>query len=592
MVGIVDGAVVTLNIGHQVVVEVEAEHISSELRARCAEHAFRRCGQQFIGVAVGQHHDHLLSLTLCEQVVEDIVHTTDLVIHLLGIGGTADEVEHGIALLGVLGIARGQTDHGLIGGTETLGVIVDIVDVAVGHILDVVGQGAVTGRDLQQTVLKTLVGEILLTGGIHDAHAIDDEAIGIHIGGSRTEGGGPETGLGIALHGVTPGELYINEHLLGLVVAVTEGHRAVGIAGGGGVGGELPPVEAHVTTHLTEAEVEVMDAISTVDLCGEGLIGVEVSGVGKTDGADDRTLTTVETQGDGALALGGCRDAEALGTQTEIDAAQTDKLTVVDMIDIHVTLTGRGGHVGHDPRVGDAHLRRLETEAPGHRLCLYTLVGIEGVELCHGLLVEPVGHLFDGAVRTVGDLRGRDTATLMVDEGLQVHQVVVLSEDIGVTFIVRDTRVVTAVALGGAHDVAFRYPRSCGGIAHGIAESLRTAGRGVCEIVVATAFVEPGTFLVVVHCPFGFVTPWHVKVDSGSLLLHWTHHAVYGVEYQDVALGRDHVIVQFYAVGIGVAPVHIGLSVVVNPHGGIDVVPVALIPHQRLAEGILEGSVG
>ena len=52
MVGIVDRAVVLLDIGHQVVGEVEAEDV-------LAEHGLRdtstggRCGQQLIGIAVG-----------------------------------------------------------------------------------------------------------------------------------------------------------------------------------------------------------------------------------------------------------------------------------------------------------------------------------------------------------------------------------------------------------------------------------------------------------------------------------------------------------------------------------------------------------
>ena len=41
-----------------------------------------------------------------------------------------------------------------------------------------------------------------------------------------------------------------------------------------------------------------------------------------------------------------------------------------------------------------------------------------------------------------------------------------------------------------------------------------------------------------------------------------------------------------------VAPVHIGLTVVIGIYGGIDVVPVFLLPDQRLAEGIFKWTVG
>ena len=41
-----------------------------------------------------------------------------------------------------------------------------------------------------------------------------------------------------------------------------------------------------------------------------------------------------------------------------------------------------------------------------------------------------------------------------------------------------------------------------------------------------------------------------------------------------------------------IAPVHIGLTVVIGIDGGVDVVPVFLLPDQWLAEGILERTVG
>ena len=465
----------------------------------------------------------------------------------------------------MLGIAWGQTDNGLIGGTETLGVVVDIIDAAVGHVLDVMGQCRIMGRNLQQTVFKALVREILLTGRIHNADAIDDEAIGIHVGSGRTEGDGPETGLGIALHRVATSELHIDEYLLGLVVTVTEGHRAVGVTGGGSIRRELPPVEAHVTTHFTEAEVEVVDASGTLDLGLESLVVVKTSSVGNADGTDDRSLTTIETQSDSTLALGGSCKAEALGTQSEINAAQTDILVVVDVIDIHVTLAGRARHIGDNTCVGNTYLGSLETVAPGHRLCFHAPVGIEGMELLHGLLVEPVGHLSDGTVGKIGYLRCRDTAALMVDESLQVHQVVVLTKDIGVTFVVHDTGMVTTVTLGRLHDVPLRFPWPDGGTAHGIAKGLWTAGGGIAEVIQSVALIEPRSFLIVLNMV---------------------------VELHDVALQGDHIVVQADIVGVGIAPVHIGLSVVIDKHGGVDVVPVFLLPYQRFAERILEGPVG
>ena len=120
---------------------------------------------------------------------------------------------------------------------------------------------------------------------------------------------------------MTTCELYIDKHLLGLIVAVAEGHRTVGITSGGGIGGELPPIKMYVTAYLTEAEVEVVDACCSLDLGMESLIAVETVCVGNADITDDRPLTTVEAQGDGTLTLGSSSNAETLGTQSEIYAA-------------------------------------------------------------------------------------------------------------------------------------------------------------------------------------------------------------------------------------------------------------------------------
>ena len=231
MVGIVDRAVVLLDIGHQVVGEVEAEDV-------LAEHGLRhtstggRCGQQLIGIAVGQHHDHLLCLPLCQEVVEDIVHAAYLIIYLFCIRRTADAVEHGVFLILVLLVLWGQIDDGLIGGTQVLRVVMDIFYLSVGHVLDVVRQTALAGRNLQQAVLETLVGEVQGILGVHHAHTVDDEAVGVHVWGGRTQGDGPQSRLGVVLHGVAPCELHIDQHLLGLVVLVLECHGAVCVADG------------------------------------------------------------------------------------------------------------------------------------------------------------------------------------------------------------------------------------------------------------------------------------------------------------------------------------------------------------------------
>ena len=101
------------------------------------------------------------------------------------------------------------------------------------HILDVVCQRTRLGGDVQQTVLEALVGEVLVALGIHHAHAVNHETIGVHVGGSRTQGNGPQARLGVFLHVVPAGELYIYLNALCFVVLELEGYCAIIVENGG-----------------------------------------------------------------------------------------------------------------------------------------------------------------------------------------------------------------------------------------------------------------------------------------------------------------------------------------------------------------------
>ena len=153
----------------------------------------------------------------------------------------------------------------------------------------------------------------------------------------------------------------------------------------------------------------------------------------------------------------------------------------------------------------------------------------------------------------------------MVYESIQMHQVVVLSEDIRMSFVVDDTRMISPVALRRAHDIALALPRSGGRVAHGIAQRLGTTGRGIAQIIMAIALVEPRSFLVMFY------------------MIRKTHDAVFQ---------GNHVVIQSRIVRIRVAPVHIRLSVVIGKHAGVDVIPVGLIPYYRFLQRIAERSVG
>ena len=172
--------------------------------------------------------------------------------------------------------------------------------------------------------------------------------------------------------------------------------------------------------------------------------------------------------------------------------------------------------------------------------------------------------MLDGAVGVVLHLGGRHGAALVVLEGLKVHQVVVLAEDVGVALVVGYAGVVATGAVGVAYDVARRCPGTGGAVAHGVAQPLVTAGGGKAQVVFVGALVEPRAFLVI--------------VDVGQL--------------GDADLHRSHVVVEQGVVAVGVAPVEVCLSVVVGVDRGVYVVPVLLLPHERLAQGVAERAVG
>jgi hypothetical protein len=60
----------------------------------------------------------------------------------------------------------------------------------------------------------------------------------------------------------------------------------------------------------------------------------------------------------------------------------------------------------------------------------------------------------------------------------------------------------------------------------------------------------------------------------------------------DVTIDGNHILVQTYPVHVRVAPVHVGLAVVVDEDGRVDVLPVLLLPDERLPERVLEGAEG
>ena len=140
---------------------------------------------------------------------------------------------------------------------------------------------------------------------------------------------------------------------------------------------------------------------------------------------------------------------------------------------------------------------------------------------------------------------------------------VIQAENVRFSLVVDDARVVATAFRGMRHDIALVIPRTSGGVAHSIPDALGAASGGERHIIILAMFVEPRTFLVVLD---------------------------FGVGH-DGAFRVDHVLFELDHVEFRVAPVHVSLAVVVNPNGGVDVVPVFALPHKLAVQRVLEGAV-
>ena len=129
-------------------------------------------------------------------------------------------------LLLILFIARRQIDYRLIRSPQTIRVVVDILYLSVGNRTDIVRQTTLGTWNLQQAVLKALVGEILIVRRVHHTHPVNNKAVGVHIRGCWSEGHLPYA-LCIFLHGITTCKLYIDQYFLGIGIVVLERYFAI-----------------------------------------------------------------------------------------------------------------------------------------------------------------------------------------------------------------------------------------------------------------------------------------------------------------------------------------------------------------------------
>ena len=231
MVAVVHRAIVLLHVWHQVVHQVQTEHIAAEVRCRNLRSIGHR-RQQLVRIAVRQYDNHVLRLPLSNQIVQDVVHASHLIIYFLRIGGSTNQVEHRVFRFPVLPIGSRQIDQRMVRSTQALRVVAHILHTSVRHVSDVMNQSSLAVWNFQQTVLESFIRKIQLALWVHDAHTIYHKAIRIHVGSSRTERHAPHTSVGIAFHLLSSRKLNINQHLLCIVVLVLKRHRTIIVADG------------------------------------------------------------------------------------------------------------------------------------------------------------------------------------------------------------------------------------------------------------------------------------------------------------------------------------------------------------------------
>ena len=273
-----------------------------------------------------------------------------------------------------------------------------------------------------------------------------------------------------------------------------------------------------------------------------------------------------------------CYAEGACGFLAEIHIAQTNILSLVEVIDIEVlapcalgklvddgTVVALTAGTSHQfARACDTYFLCAEPIAPSHRLGFDAAVGIERTDCRQHAVVQPIRHFLDGAVGIVVHLCHIHAATLEVLARLEVQEVVALPEDVALALEVHNAGMVAAVAVRGLHDVATALPWTLRRVGHSITQTFGTAGGSISEIPMALALIEPRSFLIVVDVV---------------------------VEFHDVAFGRYHIATEADIVGVGIAPIHPRLAFLVDEDRRVNIIPMFLLPHERLAQRVAEGAI-
>ena len=237
----------------------------------------------------------------------------------------------------------------------------------------------------------------------------------------------------------------------------------------------------------------------------------------------------------------------------------------------------------------DAHLVVLlsfDTLGEGHRLS-FDLA--EGVELGDGLHTL-VGRQ-DGGERTIGIilelLDGYATA-----EATATRQLAGVVEEVGVSLVVGHTAMIGKRAgIAQRHNLTGIGPRASGVGSSAVRDMLGNATGGVEQLVnlrrvylifLTVNLANPRSLGVTVLILLAFLALVHCGRTEGFL----SH-----IETPQLTTVRDHVLVQLQVVALGISPHQPRLTVVINHHRGVDMIPATVL-EERFSYRITEGTDG
>ena len=226
----------------------------------------------------------------------------------------------------------------------------------------------------------------------------------------------------------------------------------------------------------------------------------------------------------------------------------------------------------------DTHLvvlLRLHATRESHRLSLHTTEGTESVDGLDTLVSRQNG--WERAVGIVLELfDGHATA-----EATTTRQLTRMIEEIRMSFIVGNTTMVgKRLRVAQRHDDSCIFPRAYRRRCRAVRDVFRHTTSSIQQLVHAFPLGQPRTFDIRVLILLALLTLAHHRTAKGFL-----GH----VKLTQFAAIGNHVAVQLQVIALRITPHEPSLSVVVNQHGRVDMVPRAVLK-QGLANGVAERS--